>query len=137
MQGDSEMAGRQLDAMRNNVFPSGLLNYKDAGVTLEMQPREQVHGRPVIVIRATPKTGAPTRLYFDAETYLLVQTVATVDSPDGSAIEQTGELSDYRTVDGVKVAFKVVNTTDAQTVTVIVTKVEHNVALDDALFVKK
>ena len=46
-------------------------------------------------------------------------------------------LSDYRTVDGTKVAFQTINTTPVQTITVKIGNVEHNVALDDAMFGKK
>ena len=68
---------------------------------------------------------------------LLVRTVVAVDSPDGGSFEQTTDSSDYRTVDDIKVAFHVVNTTPTQTVTVQLDKVEHNVPVDDAIFVKK
>ena len=40
-------------------------------------------------------------------------------------------------MDGVKVPFKIVNTSPNQTVTITITKVENNVALDDAIFVAK
>ncbi len=138
MQGDTEITGNQLDNMRNNTFPSALLNYKAAGAKLEVLPREQIAGKDVIVLRATPKTGSVSRLFLDAQTYLVVRTVATINSPQaGGDIEQTGEFSDYRVVDGVKVAFQVVNSNPVQTGTIKLTKVEHNVAIDDAIFSKK
>ena len=37
----------------------------------------------------------------------------------------------------MKVAFRVVTSNPAQTLTIAMTKVEHNVAIDDAMFVKK
>jgi outer membrane lipoprotein-sorting protein len=137
VQGDTAIAGRQLESMRNNVFPTPFLTYKAAGTTLEVLPREQVNGREAIVLRATSKTGSTSRIFFDAETYLVVRTVATVDAPTGGELEQTSEPSDYRTVDGVKVAFQIVNSNELQTVIVKLAKVEHNVAIDDAMFVKK
>lgn len=138
MQGDTEITGNQLDNMRNNTFPSALLNYKTAGAKLEVLPGEQIAGKDVVVLRATPKTGSVSRLFLDAQTYLVVRTVATINSPQaGGDIEQTGEFSDYRVVDGVKVAFQVVNSNPVQTGTIKLTKVEHNVAIDDAIFSKK
>ncbi len=138
MQGDAEITGNQLENMRNNVFPSSLLNYKAAGITLEVLPAEQLGGRAMVVLLATPKTGSAGQMYLDAETYLLVRTVAKVNAPQlGGEIEQVAELSDYRVVDGVKVPFHVVNSNAMQTGTITLTKVEHNVALDDALFVVK
>lgn len=138
MQGDSEITGNQLDNMRNNTLPSALLTYKAAGTKIEVLPKEQIAGQDVIVLRVTPKAGSVARLFLDAQTYLLVRTVATVNAPQlGGDIEQTGEFSDYRAVDGVKVAFHVVNSNPLQTGTIKLTKVEHNVAIDDAIFVKK
>jgi len=138
LQGDNEITGNQLQNMRNNVFPSALLNYKVAGTKIEVLPAEVVGGRKFIVLLATPKAGSPIRLFFEADTYLLARTVLRVDSPQmGGEIEQVAELSDYRAVDGVKVPFHVVNSNAMQTGTIILTKVEHNVPLDDALFAAK
>jgi outer membrane lipoprotein-sorting protein len=137
MQGDADITGRQLDNMRNNLFPSALLNYKDNGTRIEVLPPDTINGRDAIVLRLTPKTGSPITLCLDTETYLIARTTTTVDNPAGGEMEQTVEPSDYRTVDGVKVAFVVVNSNELQTLTLHLSKVEHNVAIDDAMFVKK
>jgi hypothetical protein len=138
VQGDTEMSGSQLENLRNNMFPSALLAVKAAGTKLELLPKEQVNGTEAIVLRVTPKVGPTVKIYLDASTYLIVRTVVTVNSPQmGGDIEQTSTLSDYRTVDGVKVPFQIVNSTPLQTGTLKFTKIEHNVALDDALFVAK
>jgi hypothetical protein len=50
---------------------------------------------------------------------------------------QSTESQDYRTVDGIKVPFTVINANELQTLTIKLTKVEHNVAIDDAMFKKK
>ena len=138
MQGDVTVQGNQLENMRNNVFPSVLLSYKQAGVKVELLPNETVEGRPAVVLLVTPKTGSAPRIYLDAETYLGLRTVTKVNAPEaGGDIEQIITLSDYRVVDGVKVPFQIVNRSPLQTVTVKIAKVEHNVALDDAVFAKK
>ncbi len=41
------------------------------------------------------------------------------------------------TVDGIKVPFTIVNSNVAQSVTIKIDKVEQNVPIDDAVFVKK
>lgn len=142
LQGDAEITGSRLQNLGNNVFPSPLLNYKTAGTTVELLPKQQIGGKDALVIRATPKAGSAVVLFFDAETYLLVRTVTTFnDAQMGGEVEQTAELSDYRVVDGVKVPFHIVNSsatpTGTQTGTITLTKVEHNVTLDDALFGSK
>ena len=138
MQGDSEIRGSQLDAMRNATFPSPLLNYKEAGTKVELLPKEQVAGKDAIVLLITPKSGSASRAYLDPETYLPIKSVMKLDAPDGSGqIEQTTELSDYRTVDGVKVAFRIGLVNAIQSVTLVFKSVEHNVEIDDAMFGKK
>jgi hypothetical protein len=46
------------------------------------------------------------------------------------------EFLDYRAVDGIKVAFLLRATSSIQNDTITITKVEHNVAIADALFIK-
>ena len=65
-----------------------------------------------------------------------MKTVTTVDTAEMGTVEQTILLSDFREVDGVKVPFKLVGSSAAQTFTIVVTKVEHNVKVDPARFAK-
>lgn len=135
LQGDRQITGNQLDNMKNGDFPNPLLNYKANGTKIELLPNETVAGKTTIVLRITPKVGSVAKLYLDAETLLAVRMVATVNIPEqGGDMEHVAETSDYRTVDGVKVAFKTVNTSANQTVTMIFATVQHNVAIDDAMF---
>lgn len=136
LQGDADITGNQLDNMRNSAFPSSILVYKQKGLTAELLPKEQVDGKDTFVLLFTPKAGSSTRVYFDATTYLVIKTVAKVTTAAGE-LEQTSVLSDYRTVDGVKVAFSIANSNPQQSITIKLTKVEHNVALDDAMFGKR
>jgi hypothetical protein len=77
-------------------------------------------------------------MFLDAETYLLIHLVTTINSTQlGGDVEQTTDLSDYRSVDGVKVPFRVVTANSVQTVNIALDKVEHNAAVDDTMFVKK
>jgi hypothetical protein len=138
MQGDAEITGDQLQNMRNNTFPSSLLNYKAAGTKLEVLPAEKAGDRTLIVLQATPRQGPVVRMYLDSQTYLLVRTYTKYYSAAlGTDVEQTGELSDYRLVDGVRVPFRIVNANAQQTGTIVLAKVEHNVPFDDAVFVKR
>jgi hypothetical protein len=137
LNGNREIAGDQLETARSNTFPSPLLNYKDAGTRLELLGREKAGDRDAFVLRVTPKTGPPARMFFDAETYLLARTVVTVNVPQlGGDVEQTIVVSDYRDVDGVKIPFQIRSVNQFQTVSITATKVEQNTAIDDAMFSK-
>ena len=60
-----------------------------------------------------------------------------VDVPQlGREVEQTTEFLDYREVDGIKLPFRVVATSSVQNYTITITKVEHNVRVDESLFSK-
>jgi hypothetical protein len=137
VQGDTAITGNQLDNMRNDAFPTPMLTYKDRGTKITVLPREQVDGREMIVLESTPKVGSVARLYLDPATFLLARAVATVSLPELGEFEHRLDFSDYRTVDGVKIAFQTVNTSPMQTVTFKIAKVAHNVEIDDAMFVKK
>lgn len=135
LQGNNEISGNQLQNLKNNAFPSPLLTYKQAGTKVELVPKEQVAGKDTIVLLMTPKEGSAVRLFLDPQTYLVVRTVVTVNNPMlGGDVTETADLSDYRVVDGVKVPFVISRSNPAQNTLIKVTKVEHNVPLDDALF---
>lgn len=134
LEGNTEITGDQLAGMRNNVFPTSLMTYKEQGTTITVLPRESVSGRDAIVLQVTPKSGPGSKLYLDARTYLMIKSVTRTNAPDMGEIDQVSEASDYRAVDGVQVPFKVANSNAIQTVTITLKSVQHNVAIDDAMF---
>ncbi len=92
---------------------------------------QQENGRQFLVVRITPKGGRPFDLWIDATTMLIDRTV------EKTAIEtRTTFASDYRTVDGVKIAFAVRSTNgDARyDQRAAVESVEFNVPVEDAAF---
>jgi hypothetical protein len=137
MLGDSVITGNQLDNMRNDGFPTPMLTYKDRGWKIAVLPREKVDGLEMIVLESTPKAGSAARLYIDPATFLVARAVSRISTPELGEFENRLDFSDYRVVDGVKIAFHTVNTIPVQTVTFKIAKVAHNVAIDDATFVKK
>src|SRR5687768_7530110 len=82
LRGDTQIMGNQLDNMRNATFPNPLLNYKTTGTTVALLPNETVAGKSLIVLRITPKVGSASKLFLDPETYLVVRSSATVNSPE-------------------------------------------------------
>lgn len=137
MQGDTPLTGDQLEGSRNAYFPTPLLNYKTTGATLTMEASQKVNGRDAHVLVLTPKTGRPSKLFFDAQTFLLVRSSNSASNPQVGEVEQISEPSDYRDVDGLKVAFSMTQSAAGQTITMKFTKVEQNIAVDDGVFIKK
>lgn len=136
MRGNHDITGGQLELMKHNIFRTPLLDYKERGSKIELAGRDTVADREAYVMNVTPSSGPPSRLFIDAQSYLPVKAVATVNLPEIGDLEQTTELSDYREIDGVQVPFKVKGSSSVQTFTITVEKVEHNVKVDEALFVK-
>jgi hypothetical protein len=137
MQGDQPITGTQLENMKDNTFPTPFMAPLPSGSKLTMLPNETVDGKSWIVLQLTRPSGNNTKIYFDPETYLIGRSVSMIDNPEtGAKMQLVSSSSDYRTVDGVKVPFKIVNASDIQTITIVLTKVEHNVPMDDAMFSK-
>jgi outer membrane lipoprotein-sorting protein len=137
MQGNHDITGEQLDAMKNAQFPSPLLNYKGMGTTVELAGKEKVGDRDAYVLIGKPKAGPVIRYYIDAETYLPISSVMNIMVPQlGTEVEQTQETSDFREVDGVKVPFRIKTTSSLQTILVTITQVEQNKQIDQSLFSK-
>jgi hypothetical protein len=136
LQGNRDMTGDQLEAMRNSSFPSPYLNYKELGTTVELSGKEKIGDREAYVLILKSKSGPPVRQYFDPDSYLPVKSVVKLTLPQVGELEQTTDLLDYRDVDGVKVPFHVKATSAVQTSSVVISKVEHNAPIDEALFSK-
>jgi outer membrane lipoprotein-sorting protein len=122
--------------MKSSSFPTPFLNYKELGATVELGGKEKVGEREAYVLIFKPKSGSVMRQFIDIESYLPIKAIIKVELPQFGEVEQTTEFSDYRDVDGIKIAFSVHATSSVQTSTVAITKVEHNTKVDDALFSK-
>ena len=136
LNGNRDITGSQLDAMRNSGFPTVWLDYRARGVAIALAGKDTLAGRSAYVLELTPKTGPRVRAWVDTETFMLVKTTVQLEAPQVGPIEQVMEYGDFRTVDGVKVPFSVKSTSNGQAVTAVVADVTHNVEVDDAGFVK-
>jgi zinc protease len=137
LQGNHDITGNQLDNLRNGSFPHPFMSYKEMGTAVRLSGKEKVGDREAYVIIFEPTSGSALRQYIDAESYLPVQLVVKAEVPQlGREVEQTTEFLDYREVDGVKLPFLIKATSAVQSYTIAVTKVEHNVRIDDTLFSK-
>ena len=137
LQGNHEMTGNQLDNTRNNAFPNVFLNYKELGAFVQLVGKEKVGERDAYVITLEPTTGSVVRQYVDAQTYLPIKMSVKVEVPQlGQQVEQTTEFFDFQVVDGVKLPFQLRATSSIQNYTITITKVEHNVQVDETLFSK-
>jgi len=136
LQGNRDITGAQAENMKNNVFPTPLLDYKQRGATVELTGKDKVGGREAYILVLTPKSGSAARQFIDAETFLPLRAVIKVELPQIGEVEQTTEFSDYREVDGVKIPFAIRAMSAVQSSSIVISNVEHNTKIDDALFSK-
>jgi outer membrane lipoprotein-sorting protein len=135
--GNREITGAALEALKNGTFPTPLLTYKETGLQLTLSGRDKIGDKDAYVVVMTPKAGPPARLFFDPDTIMLVKTTMTVNVPQlGGDIEQVVEFSDFRDVDGIKVPFVTKAVNPAQSVTATLTSVTHNADIDDSTFAR-
>jgi outer membrane lipoprotein-sorting protein len=136
-QGNRDITGDQLEAMKASAFPTPLLNYKESGATAVMGNREKVGATDAFVIQLTPKSGPGVRVFIDSQTFMLVKTIITINVPQlGGPIDQVVEFSDFRDVDGTKIPYTTKSSNPVQTVTAILIDVKYNTEIDDSSFSK-
>jgi hypothetical protein len=91
LNGNREITGGQLDAMRNGAFSTPLLNYRGRGSEVTLADQEHVGAKEAYVVRLTPKAGPAVRLFIDTESFMLVKTVMTITIP-----QMGGDIGDRR-----------------------------------------
>jgi hypothetical protein len=92
--------GMQLEAAAQ-YYNSRLLNLKKNKIALALVGHAQVRGRDALQLEVTTATGVKRRVFFDAQTHLIVKEAATV-----GGVEEEILYDDYRTIDGVKLPYK-------------------------------
>ncbi len=99
--------------------------------------KDKLNGRDVYVITGVRPDKKRERLFFDAETGLLLRRMGYTETPLGVLPDQT-DYEDYRDVDGMKVPFtvKIAVVGGFSTATRKFTEVKMNVPVDDSKFSK-
>ena len=96
LQGNRAITGNQLENMRNSTFPNPFLTYKERGATVELRGKEKIGEREAYALVFKSKTGPAARQYVDAESYLPLRLVVSVDVPQMGELEQTTDFFDFR-----------------------------------------
>jgi hypothetical protein len=133
--GIREKAGPELtEAKQNAAFPREL-KLTTLYPTMTVKGRENVAGRDTYVVEGVPAEGTPTRLFFEAESGLLVRQIMSRLTPQGP-LEVDTAFEDHRVVDGIKRAFRLRQTTELFTALIQLTDVKHNLPVEDTAFKK-
>lgn len=130
-----ELSGAELATAKRNADFYEPLNIKKHFAKLEVKGKEKVGASDAYLVVATPAVGDSEKLYFAADTGLLVRVDTDNETPQGKMSFET-YLSDYKEVAGVKVAHSLRQVSSAFTAVLKLTEVKHNVTIEDAKFAK-
>jgi len=130
-----ELSGGELAQMKLGSDFYRDLRLKQLFPKMTVKGVEKVKGSDAYVVEATSADGITEKMYFDAQSGLLVRTDTEADTPEGK-MSITVLASDYREVDGIKIPFTIEQKTPTIEFTIKLSSVKHNVAVDDAKFNK-
>jgi hypothetical protein len=89
----------------------------------------------VYVVEYSSQKNETTKLYFDAESGLVLRSEETLAKPDGTFTTKL-DMDDYRSVDGMMVPFRMKRTEKGAVIKIRLTQVKNNLPIDDEMFVK-
>jgi hypothetical protein len=130
-----EMHGPEIDAAAMDADLHFAAHLKGMFIEAQVRGTEKIgdHEAYLVVGRREGKT--PLRLYFDAQSGLLVRLVRFGETPLGRLPTQI-DYADYREVSGVKIPFSWTLARPGGRFTIQVSEVKQNVPVDDSKFAK-
>jgi hypothetical protein len=137
-QGVHDITGPQLADLRLSLQLFRNLKLKEQYTSVRLGGKDKIGERDVYVIMGTTPDKKRERLFFDAETGLLLRRISYTETMISIIPEQT-DFEDYREVDGVKLPFTVrLSAVDAgnPVSTRTFTEIKLNVPVDDSKFNK-
>jgi len=130
-----EMHGSELDAAAIDADLHLATHLKQMFSELQVKGTERVGDREAYVVAGQRAGKTPIRLYFDAQTGLLVRLVRFGDTALGWMPTQI-DYADYRDADGVKIPCRWTLARPNGRFTIQVSEVKQNVPVDESKFVK-
>ncbi|HEY9434978.1 MAG TPA: serine hydrolase [Blastocatellia bacterium] len=130
--GFRELSGTGLDAEKRDAEFYWGIKLKELYPKMALLGQVKVDVHTAYCIEATPPEGDPVKLYFEAQTGLLVRIDSIFESASKGKIAIESYYEDYREVDGVKLSFTI--RLPAYKYTYKVNEVRHNVPIEEAKF---
>jgi CubicO group peptidase (beta-lactamase class C family) len=129
--------GKELEDTRIASYFYAPLDWKRLFKTAEVKRLVKVEGEDAYVVVFTPERGNAVTNYYSTKTFLLLRQ-DTTETSGPISIPVTEKFSDYRTVDGVMIAFTRVSNTVTMGDTVLkVREVKFDVPVPDDVFRRK
>ena len=131
-----KLSGKRLEDMRFASDFYSMLDWQSKYKEINIRRTAKLGDEEVYVVDFEPEKGTKFTEYYSTNTFLLLKRDGIIPSSTSSVtIPYSVTFSDYREVDGVKLPFKQVNSSPSTgEIITTVTKVRHNVKIDDKLF---
>jgi zinc protease len=110
-------------------------NWRERYTKAEIIGVRKVEGKDAYALRLTPKRGKPLITYYDTGTFLMVRMDMMQETPQGT-IPVEAYYSDYRTVGGIKAAYRIRQRLANAENTITMTSVRVNADVPDAQFAR-
>ena len=131
--GDSQVGSEQLAEIVRDAESYGNTRIRELYSRMAVEGRAVVADREAFVVGATTRNGLSERLFFDAQTGLLMRRYRESETALGPFPTQT-DYEDYREVDGVKLPFSIRWSMPGRSWGRKIAEVKQNAAIDDAVF---
>ncbi len=131
-----EYTGKRLEDARINADLHRLFDWQRKFAKVDITGTAKVDGEDAYVVVFQPEKGSRFTEYYSAATYLLLKREGTVvSSTAGVELPYSIKFEDYRTIDGIKLPFRMIgeNAGSGRSVTTI-TSVKHNEPIADKVF---
>lgn len=124
-------------------FPMALIDYKEKGYVVELLGKETAEGVSCFKLKVTKKPllhdGKEEAniefYYFDAENFIPIMTESEITSGEMKGQISQTVMSDYQEVNGLYFPYSITSRIkDGQGQTLVITGIELNPAVDDAMF---
>lgn len=133
--GMRDLSGKELAQTKLGADIYRDIKLKELYPKMVVVGKDKVADRDVYVIEATPVDAGPEKMYFDAQTGLIVRTDQTAYNAGEEVATQTF-LEDYKEVDGLKIPTTIRQTNPNISFTMKFSDVKSNVPVEDAKFNK-
>lgn len=131
-QGEKEITGDELEALKVEATVSPELKYKELGIKVSLEAIEKINEKDAYKLKLVSQSGQKSYDYYDVNSGLKVQTKQTITSPQGDFV-QTFDFSDYQEINGVKFPY-VLRISGMQNLELKVDSINVNTDLSDDLF---
>jgi hypothetical protein len=129
----TEIEGSELEKLKVESTIILLLELKHYGVSVELKGIEMVDKKPAYKIEFSLPSGTKWTQFYNTESFLKVKEVKNLSTPQGTFTQEI-LYSDYKTIEGLKYAFKITQKIGGQSIDFNVSSIKINSGLSDREF---